>query len=302
MERDGVFLNPDGSRKVASDGTPINAETCAEALTSSSCLSSFKTACPTARTYSQAFMSDLKAAENNNVLNLPATCAEATDPEQMDPRIDMFIDTLEGRDDVCRPGEQTAYINRIGNNLCYIGQCAEQTLELHRITGGRESAVVQGEAFPYDDPATGSELGTIINNTPEYSDIPPPYQPGKLLRELELKLCQLQGLPPQTPPALCTFQAGRRLSLPLMLYHQNTDSLLTQTQQQKDATAETLSLGLALGTRAGTDLIKNQMNLAANAIADILASANSLMQELDTIDFPTQMCPLDSTPTRLSPL
>lgn len=292
MERDGVFMDANGNRKVSADGIPFDAETCAESLANFGCSSQQEAkGCYTSRTYPQGFVDELLEAQGNNPKNLPVSCEQAIDPETMDERVKQFLDLIQSRQDVCKPGEVNVYKNRIGNNACYIGQCVEQSTELHRIMAGQTPGIVQGEVAPWDDPLTTTPLGNVLLNPPLNQARLPAYRPGLLMRELETALCQLQGLPPRTPPVLCAIDASRQLDLARTLGSNTAAGLQTQNAQDTLSATDLLNLSRGLGARAGTELYADYMRESNRSFAGVLGMATELLEELKKIDFPTEMCP-----------
>ncbi len=201
---DGVLRNPDGSPFLFG-GQPITAQTCMEAGRLASCQavlgrdvaceSSFPMNVP-----GDAFAIGQAIEAGGNPADLPDDFDEATDPETMDARVAARIRTIERQIPVCTPGTESEYKNTIGNNACYIGQCVEESLELHRLTGGRSPATVGDGAFPHDNPGMGTALATILRSVPATNPPLPSYRPQMVTRILEDALCQLQGLPAATPP------------------------------------------------------------------------------------------------------
>jgi len=286
MERDGVFAG-----SIA--GITANGETCAEALTNESCeVQQSLGKCYTSLTYPRAFTDGMLSAINNNPKNVPASCTDAIDPKKMDPRLQAFKESIERRNDVCRPGEQTTYKNRIGNNLCYLGQCVEQSTELHRIAGGRTPAGVSDEAAPWDSPMTGTPLANIFMNPPLLQGKIPLYRPELLVREMETALCQLQGLPPRTPPVLCTVDAKRQFELPQSLGLDIALGLLKQQDEQQLSTNDLMRLSPALGARIGTNIYSQYLREGSRSFAGVLTIAKQMMEDIKKIEFPEEMCPI----------
>jgi hypothetical protein len=293
MERDGVFSDANGNPIVGPDGTPFNAETCAEAFTDYACTSQQElTGCYTSQTYSQEFINSLITAAGNNPKNVPALCSEAIDPAKMDPRVAQLKEAIEARDDVCAPGQVNLYKNRIGNNLCYIGQCVEMSVELHRIAAGQSPVTVGDQTAPWDNPKSGTPLGNILMNPPLMPTHLPSYRPLQFMREMETALCQLQGLPPLTPPILCAIDARRQLGTGRQFGLETIFGVARQETEQQASTEDLLGLSHAMGTRMGTQLYGDYMREASRSFAGVIDMANTLLKEMDKIDFPTEMCPV----------
>ncbi len=297
MERDGVF---DGMSPV--DGIAFNAETCAEMWTDFSCgpRDGFN-GCFTSRTYTPAFIHAMgKEASGNNPKNLPVTCKDALDPAKMDPRVKALKEHAEKFSQVCTPATVTDYKNRIGNNLCFIGQCVEQSTELHRLTAGRSTAGVGDPVAPWQEPATGTPLGTILTNPSLSTYQFPPYRPQLLARTLDQALCQSVGLPAMMPPTLCAVEANRQLELSRTSGVEMAMGLLGQTLEQQKNLRDLTELSRGIGIRTGTELYADYLNTSSKSFADIIRMANTLLSDLKNISFPTQMCPV--SPGLPSPL
>lgn len=294
MERDGVFKAAGGSI----DGIPLNAETCTEVLTQLTCSKrEGLQGCYLSRSYPDAFMKSLYAHLLDNPANVPATCAQlrATVNGQstfVDPRIAGAIEEMEGEGGMCMPGNISRYPNRIGNNLCYIGQCVEESVQAHRMTPGRTPTVVQGVAAPWDDATTGTPLATLLTNPPLSQARFPFYRPESLVTSMETALCQQQGLPPRTPPVLCGLSVERQLGFERLVSPLAVFGMTQQSTEQEEATMDLLSLSPALGARIGTTLYARYLEEASRSFAVLLSTAADLLSEMKTIRFPTQMCPI----------
>lgn len=192
----------------------------------------------------------------------------------------------------CTPETLSKYGNTIGNNLCFIGQCVEQSLDTHRVTPGRTPAGVQDGAFPNDDALAGSPLGNFLTAPASGQPVLPPYRPLQPIREFEAALCALVGLPTTVPSALCAIAAGENGA------GLTTDPLTSVLNMAQNRAEEQLSLAdfstlaQSVGTRIGTDLYARNMRMMSKSLAEILGTATSLLNEVKSIDFPTEMCPL----------
>lgn len=235
-------------------------------------------------------------AEAENTITLVSCTIDAA-PTVTDVGVDVCAD-IEWRNDddptlpVCEPSAETRYKNTIGNNACYIGACVEESLELHRITGGRSPIGVSDSAFPWDAPATGEALATVLRSVPATMPPLPSYQPEATVRILEDALCQLQGLPVATPPHLCAFSPSQRLNLPLSDNTQTALQLTIGAQDNRDALRITEELASALGSRIGTDLQGQYLRVGTRSLSDVIGLANTLLKETLNVRFPINMCPL----------
>lgn len=298
LEKDGGFAGvPDV------DGIPLNAQTCAEATTTKGCMSDENPrGCNVSRVYTEKFFEACTKGVFAKVQR-PMKCEDivkTVDGKKVvvDDSLAQFVETIERRNDVCRIGAQSVYKNRIGNNICFAGQCIEESTERSRVVGGRSPSTM-GDAFaPFDDPTTGTPLGRALVNPPVTQTFIPPYRPQLAMRDLEVTLCQLQGLPPLTPPILCAIQSSRRLTMSIAAQVEHAQSLLMQQQDTSDPVEALLRLSPGIGARIGTQLYASYLHEASRSFADILTMANRLFQEMLTVKFPDQMCPMnDALPT-----
>ncbi len=287
MERDGLF---EGAGEI--DGIPVNAATCADYATDNACgPRDGYNGCTTLHNYTPAFIDRLGELSRANPKQVPAQCAQAINPTKMDPRVKALKDLTEGRDDVCRPDNVTEYKNRIGNNLCYVGQCVEQSIELHRMTPGRRAATVGDMAAPWNDPMTGTPLGNLLTGPAASDDNFPLYKPFLLVRTLDGALCQSVGLPALMPSVLCLVEANRQLELTRESGLQTAIGLLGQNLEQQEDLRDLADLARGIGVRMGTDLYGNYLRDSTRSFADIIGMANTLLKQLKNVEFPTEMCP-----------
>jgi len=194
----------------------------------------------------------------------------------------------------CTPETLSNYGNTVGNNLCFIGQCVEQSLETHRLTGGRTPAGVQDEAYPNDDPLAGSPLGNFLAAPTAGQPILPPYKPLQPVHEFEAALCALVGLPVSSPPALCAIAANRRTDSPLGDPLSTILSMAQLESQQRLTSADMAMLAESVGMRMGTDLYARNLRVMSKTLAEVIGVATKLLNEVKSIEFPTEMCPLGS--------
>ncbi len=290
MIEDGVLNN------AFVQGIEVTAQTCMEMMRVLTCSNyrgrdvSCGSTVPFTRANGQELFGIMSAG--GNPADLPDTYDEATDPDTMDARVAARVRAIERQVPVCTPGTESEYKNTIGNNACYIGQCVEESLELHRLTGGRSPATVGDGAFPHDDPRMGTALATVLRSVPATSPPLPSYRPQMITRILEDALCQLQGLPAATPPHLCAFSPSRRLAVPLADGSATARSLQYNSAEQRDAATLVEGLAAGLGSRIGTDIQGQYLRIGTRTLSEVVALANMLLKETLTVTFPTNMCPL----------
>lgn len=278
-------LKDDAGNALSIDGIAVTPKVCMEIRRLSTCADILgrDVRCPVTN--------DSLGADDADAIQAAADKGNGNDPGKK-ARITARIEAIRRYRPTCAPGTETAYKNTIGNNACYIGQCAEESLELHRLTGGRSPAGVSDGAFPHDTPETGDAIATLLRSVPATHPPLPSYRPQLIMRTLEDALCQLQGLPAATPPHLCAFSPSRRLALPLSTGAETAQSLLFNVDEQREATLLTQMLASGLGSRIGTDMQGQYLRIGTKTLSEIINMANGLLRDMNTVTFPTNMCPL----------
>ncbi|MDD5470143.1 MAG: hypothetical protein PHO92_05095, partial [Candidatus Peribacteraceae bacterium] len=272
------------------DTTSISVEECASILANDSC-SQWEYACTGPPADEAAYQ------ERKKLL------AEALKDENA-PSCEEAINTIDGRalsikeslKQSCRPGCEAQYENTIGNNLCYIGQCIEESLEEHRLIPGRIPYVTQDEAFPWDscmneDP----QLATFVTVPPLTRTFLPVYKGQELLQQLDTLLCQMNGLPRLSPPILCAFSPGKRISLPLQTYFNTALSLVEQDKGHIDDTANLQESVGNIATRIGTTLYREYLEKALREFSELIRAAGTFGRQMGEVEFPTVACPRNHT-------
>ena len=198
----------------------------------------------------------------------------------------------ENPDYVCTPGRETKYGNSIGNSFCFIGQCAEQSVETHRLIGGRSPLIAQDQAYPWDscmppDP----QFNAFATPPPLTASWFPAYRPALLIKRLDTALCQTNGLPPRSETFLCGFDVRRRLELPLKNLAENPLNILDQGAEYNVPALGFQSIVRGLGARIGTTLYTGYLYDAARAFGEVMATATETMGKLAAIHFTPKMCP-----------
>ncbi|TSC80515.1 MAG: hypothetical protein G01um101425_169 [Candidatus Peregrinibacteria bacterium Gr01-1014_25] len=290
MAEDGVFSDENGLPLTASGSIPFSAQTCAEALTDQSCDKLQNVGrCPTSWDYPEEFVQTLNTFVGQRApASVARSCTQAL--KNPDPRITAAVKALQRDDRVCTPNRTVRYRNSIGNNVCYAAQCAEQSLETHRLAPGRMPLAVNDGAFPTDD-----RLG-VTGNTWDTAPIEsmagriPAYEPQRLFLSLEAALCQSSGLPPLSPGVACRYNLrladlqGPRFALtpPSTGLDQGTDI--------RDAGS--ISLLPAAGVRAGAFLQAEYLRGVLDPLTSLLQAAERLLSNIRSTTPPSTMCPL----------
>ncbi|MDD5041125.1 MAG: hypothetical protein PHX87_00380 [Candidatus Peribacteraceae bacterium] len=198
----------------------------------------------------------------------------------------------EGMNGACTPGCQTKYENTIGNNLCYVGQCIEQSIEQSRVIPGRMALVVGDESYPWDSCAVDdSQAGGLITLPAVSPPLTPAYNPRLLVESLDRALCQLNGLPAQTPPILCQFNYQRRLNIPTSDYVSTALSFAAQIEENDIPTMQLQRMTQSIAARIGSSLLTRYLSWAGSALSDTLRTANQLLNSMEKTQFPLETCP-----------
>ena len=242
-------------------------------------------------------------AFNRNAANRTTTCEELIEEsyQQFDrngnpipgpaakSRTASIISSLP---QVCTPECIAEYKNTIGNNMCYLAQCIEQSIEEQRILPGRWTSVSQGQSFPWDSETKPDPLiGAILPTPPLPFSRLPDYRPQRLAIELDLALCQQNGLPLQQIPIECAFKVIRQLAIAPTELPIFSSSILKQTVEESSVTWGLQTSAPAIGTRVATELYKKYLSYAGKAFAKLINNANTMFGGLANIEFPTLQCP-----------
>lgn len=281
-------------RVLAEDGVldkaGVSVEACVGGLSNVSCQRFGEKACSN-------WATNEVADKINHVLNTGgdggASCADivrnADSLGKFDGRALSMVEAMTGP---CTPGCQTKYENSIGGNLCYVGQCIEQSVEQARIIPGRMPFTVQDEAFPWDACAAKDPLSGALIALPALSPpLPPPYNPRLLVESLDRALCQINGLPVSIPPILCQFDYSRRLQIPAENPLATALSFGNQTTEQEDPTASLQRMTQGIGTRIGTGLLERYLLWSGRSLAEMLRTGNQLMKTMEETEFTKTTCP-----------
>jgi hypothetical protein len=239
-----------------------------------------------------------KLAGENAKKEVPASCTDSLDEKKMDPRVKAMLKTINVRYDATQQGNTITYRNTIGNNLCYIGQATEETLELHTHIPGRTPMTVQDQKNPFmmPTPLPLSNTGSSFAETETSPGVLPSYRPQLIAEEFDTLLCQQQGLPSRTPPVLCTLQYVRRLQLPIQIPGLQGTSLVKQEAQQQAPLEHYKDIAPGLGSRIATSLYEKYAPRIMGSLTDLLAEAAKQLDSLSKVQFPERMCPTGLNP------
>jgi len=201
---------------------------------------------------------------------------------------------------ICQPQNYVSYRNTIGNTMCYIGQCIEESMRTHRLVSGRNTFITQGAAYPWDPLMKSTTGGQLLTPPPTAFGSFPPYRPQRILNAFDTALCQSVGLPPRTPPALCMFNELRSLAFPVD-FLTTANRLLVQTGEQFEPFFGLRNLAMSIGTRISTELYVQYLQTTTKPLAELIKSATTILQEIQKTTFPTEMCPTQFDPSQLQP-
>jgi hypothetical protein len=235
----------------------------------------------------------IQAVERHRVeLNYPTSCADAVN--RLDQRTKSMIASLPN---VCTPECRAEYENTIGNNLCFMGQCVEQSIEEERIVPGRMSQNVLDEAFPWDSCYGDDPLASSTTPVASQLVLPslafpviPEYRPWDIAQLTDRALCQILGLPPRMPPTLCQAEVSRTLSRPLSDALDMMIALSRSIDDQLDPAEDIQRMTPSIGARYATSLYRSQVGPMSRAYGEILSAAAVLLEEIGSTSFPEQVC------------
>ncbi len=268
------------------DGMNVTPEECATALTNSWCDGEEECLSAENAEGADALTDRLYEAMGNNPEKNISGCSE--DPEQLDPRAQMLYSSMPG---ICSAECLSRYSNSIGNNLCYLGQCLEQSFEEHRMIPGRMTMNEADQAFGYDA-MTGpdAENGRILAVPPLLRIALPTYNPGRLVGALDQALCQLNGLPALTPPALCAFDARRKLELSEDKFTAIVQGALSQSQEQQIPARGLEEMAQSVGARIGGKIYVEYLQLVERNLRTLLAAATTIVKDIGGTELSRYMC------------
>jgi len=234
---------------------------------------------------------DIALALHENAAGRPTSCPDLIEMTYDDEKSRPGM-VLRSLPQVCSPDCEAKYANTIGNNMCYVSQCVEQTIEEHRRIGGRWGFLSTDQSFPWDYMARRDPIiGTVLPAPPIPQVKIPPYRAEMLALKLDLALCQLNGLPVMYPPIKCAFQETKRLNLHPAEYISLGTGLFGQKVSNAIASSGLETMAQSLGSRIGTSLYESYLGFSTRAFSELMNSANTLLRGVSNVNFSTFMCP-----------
>ena len=262
---------------MAQDGLLTNVEGCAEGPTNAVCRSYGYTGCP------------LSGGFGAGIPGGGMSCNEAKTFGEK--RVKALLKALERSSDVCAANVKTVFRNSVGNELCYIGQCLEGSLEIHRLVAGRSPFGVMDESFPWESQIGEQRAKGMLTTSPPESHGPlPAYHPRYLLKELDTSLCLRAGLPPRTPPVLCSYTVGRRFTQEPGLRMDTGRSIMEQRHEQQEAILETEVLLPSIAFRMGSYAYASYIKENIRSLTEVIKRAADMLTTISKITLPGTMC------------
>jgi hypothetical protein len=198
---------------------------------------------------------------------------------------------------VCTPQCRSEYENTIGNNLCFIGQCIEQSVEEERIVPGRMTQNIGDESFPWDSCIADEPLANAKPTVASQLVLPslafptiPEYRPWDIVQLTDRALCQMLGLPPRMPPTLCQSEVSRILGRPLSDPLDMLIALAKSVEDQLDPAQDIQRMTPSIGSRYATTFYRMQVAPMSRAYGEILGAAATLLEDIGSTAFPQVMC------------
>lgn len=269
--------------------TDYTIEQCAAILSNVACNEFGEKACTIVETDAEEFTDDLvEVFEKQDEDGVPMQSCEEVIANPTSKLTSMVASTGP----VCNPNCAAKYENTIGNNLCYIGQCIEQSWEQNRLVPGRVPSTTQEQAFPWEscmnpDPQLGTIGSVAAGNTTRL----PVYEPFRLVEQVDKELCRLNGYPLQTPPVLCMYNSNESVNLTFTTAF--TLSQVTQERMNNDALLRSIT-GHSLSNvsnRNTSAMLATYLKTAILSMNEVLSNVQRLLLQIGTVQLPTVMCP-----------
>lgn len=283
MAEDGVLRGEPGDE-------PISVRDCIDAQVNFSC----QTTC--FREIADGVTGEIQRRAQANPANLPDMCTEG-----LDRRGQLLLEAAEKRDDICRAERPITFRSTIGNTLCHFGSCLEEALDMSRVTPGMVPMHTTDQTAPFESDTKRPPLVAMKVQQPlSVSGRLPAYRPAALAQAFDTALCQLNGLPATTPPALCAFDPSRRLSIPIDNLLPMADSLAAQPLSLSGPTAAMERLAAGMGAKIGAEMFARYLGTAARGLTDTINRTSELITEMGATEFPARMCTVgaDSSSSR----
>lgn len=227
-------------------------------------------------------------------VELPTTCSTMLDALRKDPAVAGAIRQVENTgNEICSPLTRTQYENTIGNNLCYLGNCVEESFEQHRLTPGRQPLTIGDPAYPWDACMAPPDAGAITTSATNLPTQIPVYRPALLVQEMDRSLCRASGLPLTSPPALCSFNATSRLLQPINTPIGQALGITSEQVAQEQPMRNLEMLSEAVASRIGSSLYAEALERGSRALTAVTTNAATLLEQIAKVSFTTVMCPLN---------
>lgn len=314
MSDDGVF-GPNGEIVGSTSGLPLNAESCWQILTDYSCRERTFGSCANTFSYTsgnpqeqaanvasayggklkQGLNDIISIATTNKPASIPMTCSatyDKTKPEKSDPRVAAALRELNllGRK-VCDPNRETTYENTIGNNMCALSSCVEQTLEDHRLAPGEAGFTTQ-DPIALDQ---ACRVRTAAQGLIEFmaQDEPialPVYRPALMVKQIDTAFCQTNGYPPALLPIACGVSAQNTVGFPSLNLVEQAGKLLNQGESGNERTRKIEELSTALASRIGSELYNSVLQRGVDRLTRVITSASTLLDTFTQVKFSNVEC------------
>ncbi len=283
MEEDGVFMDAAGNRLESSTFEPFTVASCATAFANDEC----QNMCGLVP---EGYLDEVIALANQNPAGLPASCEDALTTD----RVQKLINEADGIDQPCDPERITEMDNTILANACFAGRCLEDTLKLHQVTprSGPLTAVDNPNPWLTDEHERTRTEGPHDLAAESGSAVLPAYAPARIVGDFDRAFCQLNGLPPLTPAALCAVDPLRRINLPLVNPFEQQSTLDQQRGELAADQQAFLQTGLPAGVRLGDDMFVDMIRTPIASLTQSLSTVTDMLQELSQAEFPKDLCPL----------
>jgi len=251
------------------------------------------------------FYTNIYDAANNHTgyYPYPTTCDELLTKLEKgeDPRLKSM---LSGFLNSASPQCEAEYKNTIGNNLCYLGQAIEESIQDQRLLPGRAPFVMGEQSFPFDACSESDQVVRLIeegnNDVGDHiylDDLPtvepprfPKYTLQSLIHKLDEQLCERLGMPRYLPVSFCIMRQPAAATITQHSISEKSFNMLEGHLGEEDTARKNSIILDGLVQRVITKMYSEFGFQHHTILEAILASVVEHYTAVSKVKFPETMC------------